>query len=207
MSRQLTPLAMTVLRLLTEDRMHPYEMRQRIQERVYDQVVKVTHGTLYHTVERLAGQGLIEPVETSRDGRRPERTVYAITEKGCDEAYGQLRDYLMRPVDEYPCFGMALAFIRMFGPAEARRLLEHRVGWLEGQFAAHGTIMGTLEKRGLDRVRVLEVEFLQAQRRAEIDFVRALIDDIDDGRLTWRPDQPTRCGGDPANGSWKGTDE
>src|SRR3954454_13480761 len=80
MSRPLTPLALAVLSLLNTEPMHPYEMRQRIRDYGIDHAVKVAPGSLYHTVERLAGQGLIEPVETTREGRRPERTVYAITE-------------------------------------------------------------------------------------------------------------------------------
>ena len=192
MVRQLTPLAMTVLRLLSEEQMHPYEMQQRIRERVYDHVVKVTHGTLYHTVERLASQGLIEPVETSRDGRRPERTVYAITDAGRDVAYSQLSEFVMRPADEYPCFGMALSFIQMFSPEEAARLLAHRLKWLEGKYAAHGSVYDTIAKQGLERVHVVEVEFLQAQLRAEVDFVRGLVDDISSGRLAWTPSEGDR---------------
>lgn len=121
MSRPLTPLGLTVLRLLADEQMHPYEMQQRIRERAIDHVVKVAHGSLYHTVARLAEQGLIEPVETSREGRRPERTVYAITEAGRDEARARLREFIMRPVQEYPSFGMALAFVSMLPPRRPRR--------------------------------------------------------------------------------------
>lgn len=54
MSRPLTPLALTVLRMLCDSPMHPYEMQQRIRDHAYDQAVKITHGSLYHSVERLA---------------------------------------------------------------------------------------------------------------------------------------------------------
>src|SRR5512142_2898145 len=92
--RTLTPLALTVLRLLQERDMHPYEMQQVIRDRCIDHVVKVRAGSLYHTIERLHRSGLIQPMETGREGRRPERTVYAITEPGRDEYRTNLCDLI-----------------------------------------------------------------------------------------------------------------
>jgi DNA-binding PadR family transcriptional regulator len=187
MSRPLTPLGLAVLRLLDAEPMHPYEMQQRIREYAIDEVVKVAHGSLYHMVARLAEQGLIEPVETSREGRRPERTVYAITEAGRDVAHSRLRDFIMRPSREYPCFGMALAFISMLSPEDAATLLDRRSVVLEGKLAAHDTIAEGLGKQGVSRVEVLELEYFNSTLRSELDFVRALSEDIKSGRLDWRP--------------------
>ena len=64
-----------VLVLLAEAPMHPYEMQRLMQWRGKDQVVRVQRGSLYPAVERLMRAGLIEPLETEREGRRPERTV------------------------------------------------------------------------------------------------------------------------------------
>jgi DNA-binding PadR family transcriptional regulator len=187
MSRKLTPLALAVLRLLDAEQLHPYEMQQRIRNYAIDKVVKVTHGSLYHTVDRLAAQGLIEPVETSREGRRPERTVFAITDRGRDEAYSRLRDYLTRPEEEYPPFGMALAFITLLRPDEAATLLDRRAVAVQAVLAAHDAILDELTKQGLERAHIVEVEFLNARLRAELEFVRALSEDIKAGRMGWTP--------------------
>jgi DNA-binding PadR family transcriptional regulator len=187
MSGPLTPLQLAVLRLLAEEQMHPYEMQQRIRERAIDQVVKVAHGSLYHAVGRLAGQGLIEPVETSREGRRPERTVYAITEAGRDEARSRLREFTMRPTQEFPCFGVALAFVSMLPPDEAAALLDRRTVDLEAKLAAHDTVVESLTKRGHPRIHLIEVDYLNSRLRSELDFVRALSEDIKSRRLDWRP--------------------
>ena len=48
--------------------------------------MRVQRGSLYPAVERLAAAGLIEPAQTAREGRRPERTVYQITEAGREAA-------------------------------------------------------------------------------------------------------------------------
>src|SRR5690349_8858323 len=94
--RTLTPLGLVVLELLHQRAMHPYEIQQTIRDRFIDQVIKVRAGSLYHTVERLHRAGLIEPVETGRTGRRPERTVYAITDDGREEYRANLRELLRR---------------------------------------------------------------------------------------------------------------
>jgi DNA-binding PadR family transcriptional regulator len=186
MSRPLTPLALAVLHMLAEKPMHPYEMRQRIRDHGIDYAIKVTHGSLYHTVERLAERGFIEAVETSRAGRRPERTVYAITADGKDEALAQLRTMISRPVQEYPVLGSALTFARMLPPDELAPLLRRRAVAVEARIAAHDTIIDGLRKQGVDRIGLIEVEYCQAVLRAELDWLRAAEDDITSGRLRWQ---------------------
>src|SRR6201982_3775509 len=80
-----TPVALSVLSLLNERSMHPYEMRSLMRERRHDRAFRIRESSVYDTVARLAERGFIEPVEVNREGRRPERTVYAISEAGRDE--------------------------------------------------------------------------------------------------------------------------
>ena len=82
MPQALTPLGISALALLAERPMHPYEMYQLLMERSEDRVVKVRPGSLYHTVDRLAGQGYVRATGTGRAGNRPERTTYEITATG-----------------------------------------------------------------------------------------------------------------------------
>ena len=53
-------------------------MRQRLKERS----VKLNYGALYAVVESLRKRGLIEPVQTERAGRLPERTISQLTGAG-----------------------------------------------------------------------------------------------------------------------------
>ena len=75
-----TPLGISVLALLVERPMHPYEMYRLLLERHEDRRVKIRPGSLYHTVDRMAESGLVEATGTERDGGRPERTTYRITD-------------------------------------------------------------------------------------------------------------------------------
>lgn len=78
----LTPLGVMVLALLREDDMHPYEMIRLMRQRHDDHIVPITNGTLYHTVGRLERQGLLAEVGIDREGNRPERTTYTLTDAG-----------------------------------------------------------------------------------------------------------------------------
>src|SRR5262249_61573002 len=79
------PLALAVLTCLYEKPMHPYEMAQTLRFRAKQESIKLNYGSLYGVVESLERRGLIEAVETFQEGRRPQRTVYAITEPGKTE--------------------------------------------------------------------------------------------------------------------------
>ncbi|SFN98147.1 MULTISPECIES: PadR family transcriptional regulator [Actinomadura] len=192
MSRPLTPLALTVLRMLCDSPMHPYEMQQRIRDHAYDQAVKITHGSLYHSVERLAAAGLIEPLETSREGRRPERTVYAVTTAGRDAAQFRLAELLARPSEEFPLFGTGLAFINLLPEGEVARLLRNRTVSLEAALAGHQAAHDSLRKQGIERYKLIDQEWLIARLRSELDYVRGIVDDLEAGRLTWK-DSETRA--------------
>ena len=188
----LTPPGIAILALLWRQPMHPYEMRHRIRVQEIDRVMKVTHGTLYSTVDRLAAAGLIQPVETSREGRRPERTVYEITGLGRDQLVDALRDGLMRSAPDYPGLAMAVVFAQLLDPDEVAELLERRSIEAEAQLTGmNAAVDAALKQRPqgyqLSRINLLETEYLVALKRAEVDWLRAVVADIREGRLTWSP--------------------
>jgi DNA-binding PadR family transcriptional regulator len=189
----LTPPGIAILSLLRRQPMHPYEMRHRIRVQEIDRVMKVTHGTLYSTVDRLAASGLIQPVETSRDGRRPERTVYEITDLGRDQLLDAIRDGLMRAAPDYPQLAMCLAFASQLEPDEVAQLLERRCIEAEGNLSGMITAVEASQKSlanqqyRLPRIHLIEAEYLIAMQRAELDWLRAIVLDISEGRMNWDP--------------------
>src|SRR5215472_15864728 len=85
-------LALAVLLLLGESPMHPYQMHRMLRERRKEDVLDVRPAAIYRLVERLDGAGLIEPLGTSREGKRPERTVYRLTDEGRELSDEWLRE-------------------------------------------------------------------------------------------------------------------
>jgi DNA-binding PadR family transcriptional regulator len=59
----LSPLALSILELLDEHPMHPYEMASKMRLRHHDEFIRLNFGTLYHTVDVLERSGWIVPVE------------------------------------------------------------------------------------------------------------------------------------------------
>src|SRR5579884_1672882 len=154
-----TPLALAVLNLLNERPMHPYEMQVHMRERGHDQVIKLKGGSLYNTIERLTIAGLIEPLETSREGRRPERTIYALTGAGRDDLELWLRELLSEPIQEYPWFGAALAFLGALPQEEVEPLLERRALSLAAEVVAKESLQQALERRDFPRLFGVEIEY------------------------------------------------
>lgn len=185
--RALTPLALAVLELLHEQPRHPYDIHQTFHDRRTDMRVKVRAGSLYHTVERLAEQQLIEPVETSRAGRRPERTVYSITEQGRDEFAMSVRSMLGRPTPEYPAFGVALACMHNLDQAEVLDQLRRRATSLEAELASWQRIADSLAERELPDVYWIDMRYQTALHEAELAFVTDLIKRVSAGDLPWPP--------------------
>src|SRR6202050_2413113 len=121
-----TPVALSVLSLLNERSMHPYEMRSLMRERRHDRAFRIRESSVYDTVARLAERGFIEPVEVNREGRRPERTVYAITEAGRDALLGVRGERLSEPSAEYPAFAAPLMFVYSLGKDRTIAALQQR---------------------------------------------------------------------------------
>jgi DNA-binding PadR family transcriptional regulator len=182
---------LTILSLLRERPMHPYEMRRLIRERGKDQLMDLRAGSLYRAIERLDKARLIQPVETSREGRFPERTVYRITENGLDELDDWMRELLSRPVKDYPRLVDALSFLAVLTPDDARARLEERCVILEAEIAALDSVLKQLHG-SIPRLFVVEEEYARAMRKAELQWVRALVDDLRSGSLTWDLDELAR---------------
>lgn len=179
-----TPLLLTVLSLLYEEPMHPYQMQRLIRERDKEFVVTIKPGSIYHAVSRLVRAGLAEEVETSRSGRRPERTTYRITDVGRETCEEWVRTMVSRPKQEKPEFAAAMAFLPILPPDEAATELRTRASRLEAEIAAHDASMREVAS-WLPRVLMLEVEYVRAMRAAELTWVRSVAEDLKKRELTW----------------------
>ncbi|BDH58819.1 hypothetical protein MTP03_37580 [Tsukamurella sp. PLM1] len=136
MGRALSPLAIAALALLIERDMHPYEMFTTMVERHEELVVKLRAGSLYHAVKRLADDALVVAVGTERDGNRPERTTYAITERGRERLRSTVAGMLAGPTEEYPQFPLAIAEAHNLDRGLVLDLLRSRLAQLEAQLVA-----------------------------------------------------------------------
>ncbi|MCU1364602.1 MAG: PadR family transcriptional regulator [Ilumatobacteraceae bacterium] len=177
------PLALAVLVCLEERPMHPYEISQTLKSRSKDDSVRLNFGSLYGVVASLLKRGLVIDREVTREGRRPERTVYEITAAGRSEMIDWLTDLVASPAKEYLQFEAALTFLPALHPDEALAALQLRAQRLDLQLAhAHAT-RETMTAAGLPRIFGIEGEYVEALLVAEIQFTKALVAEIESGEL------------------------
>jgi DNA-binding PadR family transcriptional regulator len=184
------PLALAVLTCLFEKPMHPYEMAQTMRFRAKHESIKLNYGSLYGVVEGLEKRGLIRALETTREGRRPQRTVYEITEPGKVEMNEWLSELVAVPIKEYLQYEAALSLLGGLPPDEAMPLLRQRCAALETRLDQIEAAVDGAAKRGLPRFFTIEEEYQLALLRAELEFTRMLVADIESGAMTgvdeWR---------------------
>lgn len=184
------PLALAVLATLNERPMHPYEISTVLRQRAKQESIRINFGSLYTVVESLHKRGFIRPLEVQREGRRPERTVYALTDAGEVELQVWLAELLSVPVKEYTQFEAALSLMPALPPEEVTALLRDRVRRLELELHQLRAVGGIMAERGIPRLFGIESEYWLALREAELAFVRQLVAEIERGTLdgldAWR---------------------
>ncbi|MFZ7086732.1 PadR family transcriptional regulator [Curtobacterium sp. RRHDQ10] len=182
---ELTPLAFSALGLLAEAPMHPYEMFQTMIARGDDRNVKVRPGTLYHQVGRLTELGYAVETGTDRQGNRPERTTYAITDAGRTVLRDGLFRLVAEPAEEFPVFHLALGELENLPVLDAVRALELRIDALESERAFHHEGLDDVRGKELAERYWLDVSYVHAMLAAQIEWLRVLVDRLRTGDLPW----------------------
>ncbi|WP_198663278.1 PadR family transcriptional regulator [Jiangella endophytica] len=183
-TRPSNPLALAVLVLLWERPMHPYEMSSTLRERRKEDSIKLNYGSLYSVVESLQKRGLIEAAETVREGRRPERTIYAITEIGAQIMVDWMVELLSTPKKEFTQFEAALSLAGALPPEQVTELLAQRLRNLHFHQTAADAILAEAAAVRMPRLFMIEAEFSQALLKAELAFVEQLLAELRAGSLS-----------------------
>ncbi|MGW9629541.1 PadR family transcriptional regulator [Agromyces sp. NPDC055520] len=174
--------ALTVLALLSLGPRHTYDMHRFMVATRKDFVVGLPR-SLYHAVDKLEKSGLITEAGAEQTPGRPERMRYAITDAGRAELRRRVSLLLATPDPDATLAYAALSFVGALGPDETLAALRARVAAIELKIAR---LTGDLaEAGGVPRILLLEAEFEQARLVAEREWMAALVDDLESGRLPW----------------------
>lgn len=183
---RLTPMGVMVLALLRESDMHPYEMVRLLRARRADRLLTITNGTLYHTVARLQKAGLIDELGTDRDGNRPERTTYTLTDAGRDAVIAWVRREIPR-VDRPAEFRVALAESHNLERDDAIELLHSRRVALADDHGVHHDSLHRARAKGVPEQVLVELERQEALLEAEVRWIDSLIARLDADTIPWGP--------------------
>ncbi|GAA1362838.1 PadR family transcriptional regulator [Streptomyces beijiangensis] len=176
------PLALAVLVLLSERPMHPYEIAQTLRQRGKEHSVKINFGSLYTVVQNLEKHGYVEVAEVQRQGNRPERTLYGLTDDGRVEMVDWMSDLLAVPAVEFPLFGTAVSLMPVLPPDDVAVHLEDRLAKLEVQAAGIRGVLHALHEK-LPQLFLVETEYQLHMIEAEMEWVRGFRKDLVDGTV------------------------
>lgn len=179
-------VGLTVLALLMTGERHTYDMHRQMIDTHKDFVTGLPR-SMYHAVERLSRDGLIEAGPTTREGGRPERTLYRLTDAGRAELRARVRRLVETPDRDSTLFVAALSFVGCLSVAQARSALSARAAALDEAAQGARAQLATLSAR-LPRLLLVEVEYELDRAIHERDWALALIADLDSGALAW-PDE------------------
>jgi DNA-binding PadR family transcriptional regulator len=155
-----------------------------LKQRRKEDSIKLRYGSLYTVIDFLLKRRLIVAKETTRDGRRPERTVYEILPAGRDELRSWMADLLSEPVKEYPRFEAALCLLPVLPPEDVLALLRRRLELIDGNVSTLARHIGEVGRQGLPPLFLIETEYRLALLKIEQQFVAGLIRRIENG---WGP--------------------
>ncbi len=178
-------LGLAVLSYLTQGPMHAYAMQRHLRDNDAAATFKLSYGALYSVFGQLVRAGFVVEQGTGRDGNRPERTVYALTDAGRAEMHDWLAELVAEPQPDFPRFGAALSLIAVLRPAQVVGLLGGRLERIrEQQEQIRGTVSGALEQ-GVHPLFLVEDDYRLDLLNAEIAFIERFITAIDDPDRGW----------------------
>ena len=176
-------MALAVLATVVQRPMHRYEMASLMRARGKDRDMDIKWGSLYTVVANLEKNRLLEVIEVTRQGARPERTVYRITDAGRDELVGWTRELIAEPEAEDTRFIAGLSVLAVLTPRDVIDLLRRRLGRLTETIDA---LTAQLRQASdVPRLFLIEDEYRIAMTQAETDWTRSLLDELSAGTFPY----------------------
>jgi DNA-binding PadR family transcriptional regulator len=181
-------LALAVLATVVQRPMHRYEMASVMRARGKDRDMDIKWGSLYTVVQNLERNGYLEPIGVTRQGARPERTVYQITDAGRDELVAWTRELIAEPETEHTRFVAGLSVLAVLSPQDVEALLRRRRERLTESIDALRTELE--QAADVPRLFLIEDEYRIAMAEAEAEWTRSLLDELSSGTFphldVWR---------------------
>lgn len=175
-----------ILGVLHRGNFHPYEIKRRLTQAMIECFTDVDVGTLYYAVRQLAERGLLTAVAHQRVARGGMRTVYRITPSGRARfrellhaqfaAEGDLRQTLYGPM-------LFLHLANLSLVAEA----------LHSQIDRQNERLSEIKKLRRRWMTMLPtgshhlVQHMAAQCRLDLRWLRAVLADVESGRIRDTP--------------------
>lgn len=174
-------LALAVLSVVMDRPMHRYEIATALKSRGKDRDMDIKWGSLYTVVQNMEKAGFLEVAGSERDGARPERTIYRITDAGRAELLDWTRELIAEPEMEQHRFVAGLSILGVLSPEAVVELLARRIETLRQTVEATRRELTGLVAEGLPRLFVVESEYGLAMLEAEAAWADSLRRELAEG--------------------------
>jgi DNA-binding PadR family transcriptional regulator len=182
-------IRVAALGFLAERPMHAYEMYQLALKRGEDRVVNVSPGSLYRAVYALEDRGYAAEFETFREGPRPERTTFEITQAGREAYERELQHMVEVPAEEYPEYILAISGMHALAADVVHEAVTRRNRHLAAEIEAIDEATREADERGVPEMYVLHRQFRRHMICAEIDWNEQLLARLDARDIPWHDDR------------------
>jgi DNA-binding PadR family transcriptional regulator len=178
-------MKLLILGLLMEKDRHPYDIRQTIKARNWDQTFRLRDGSLYYAVDQLLQNGMVEVAETIpvAGDNRPDKTIYRITEKGrasfLDMFYSQMEQDVY---PQHPMF-MALPFARHADNDHLEEIITKQLETCECRIDKIAAVL-EIKREFLPRGAIHLIEGILRFSVTERDWLLDVLKDAKSGHLT-----------------------
>jgi len=172
---------LVILGLLRERPLYGYEIKQIIEEHMGDWT-SIAFGSIHFALGKLAEEGFIEKVGTEREGSRPSRSVYQITEAGRAEFLRLLRAVWGEVEHHYSALDVGLFFVDALPIEEVKGYLRGRVAQLEA-IVQHVTTHRAeqLAREEVPHLAAAIFDHSLAHFQAELAWTQDLLDKVERG--------------------------
>lgn len=182
-------IRVAALGFLAERPMHAYEMYQLALKRGEDRVVNVSPGSLYRAVYALEDRGYAAEFETFREGPRPERTTFEITQAGREAYERELQHMVELPAEEYPEYILAISGMHALAADVVHEAVARRNRHLTAEIEAIDEATREADERGVPEMYVLHRQFRRHMICAEMDWNGQLLARLDARDIPWHDDR------------------
>lgn len=173
---------LVILGLLMGGEKHPYEMQHILKSRQMEKYIKFYEGSLYYAVEQLKKDGFIEVSGVIKEEKRPDKTVYRITDAGRMKFQELLMKQFAMEEKFYDPIYTALIFAGYGDSGKIADIIGQRIKNIESRIEK---LEKLYEERGPVIPRAARYIFIgfREHARAKLQWLRSLRDDALEDRL------------------------
>ena len=121
---------LVILGLLKDKPLYGYELKHIIEEHMGDWT-NIAFGSIYFALKKLTDEGLVAQIGEEREGNRPSRRIYEITESGRGEFRRLLEELWSSRGREYYALDIGLFFLSELQEEKRLPVIRERIAAYE----------------------------------------------------------------------------